>query len=391
MLKKLFKPFYTLVIIISILITSFYLREYSFDLSLNAAIIILISVFIENLGYYNDKDNSFVSLSLSICIFILFTFGPLIAILACVLFYTIPPLIEDIKNTNIKILYLKFIKIAFNISQCIINIFIAERLTYYLGVDINNIYDIWKIMLVVLGYYSSNVLLITLIISFSNGKFTSELLSIKQNYNIMFNFILLTPILIYCYYDRGYIGLILILTIIYNMAKSIEVHKKWKAQKGKIFKDELTGVYNFRYFYSIIDNKIKSKKEFSLIIIDIDDFKKINDNYGHVVGDYVLKSIANAMNEVVKDYGILCRHGGDEFSVILNSNEKTFDITSRLLNSINQLTVKYEDNSLKLKASIGYYYYKGDDMTKEELINKADKAMYKVKNSKSKVKICEAI
>lgn len=392
MLRKLYKPFYTVVVIISILIMLFYLKENSFNINLNSMIIILISVLIENMGYYNEKENSTISLSLSISVFILFIFGPLISILAVILLYTIPPVIEDIKNLNIKTLYQKLIKITFNISQGIINVFISERVLYFLNFDINNTLDIWKIIFVVLAHYYSNAILITLIISFSKGEFTKDLISIRKNYNFMFNFIILTPILIYNYSDRGFIGLILVLIIIHTMAKSIEVYKRWKEHEEKIFRDELTGTYNYRYFNSIIDSNIILKKEFTLMIIDIDNFKAINDNYGHIAGDYVLKNLANAMYDIVKEEGILCRHGGDEFSIIINSHKKTFNIASSISKCVDGLTIKYKDDNLKVDLSIGYYCYKGDnDITKEQLIDRADKAMYKAKTSNPKVRICEAI
>lgn len=391
MLKKLFKPFYTLILLSAILIISNYLIKNNIRLDLNNLIIITITVILEYKGYFNSKENVAVSLSMSLCILMVLIFGPLTAILTNILVFTIPPFINDYtKGINIKFID-RIIRVIYNISQSIINVFIAERMFYYLNTNLDNPSEIWKIILIVLAYYYSNAILITLIITFNSGKYTNELISFKKNYNIIGYLVLLTPVLIYNYYDRGFIGLSFILIIVYTMGRSIEAYRRWKEQEDKIFRDELTGAYNLRYFKSILETNIFQRKNFSLIMIDINNFRYINEIHGHIASDYLLKKVAKVILEVINDNGILCRYVGDEFSVILDQDLDAFQISSQIIKSINDLKINYRNKVFSFSANIGYIRYKGEEVEKEELIERVDKALIKAKKSNLNIKICEAI
>lgn len=397
MLKKLYKPYYYIVILFSLLIMLFYIKEHSvdinlnsFDINLNSLLFILITIAIEYSRFFH-KSISGSSLCFPLTVSIIIIFGPITAIFTNSIIFIIRSFNNNNKN-RIKINILERIhKLFFNVSQGIISVYISERLMYFLNINLENNWDLWKIMIVMLAYYYCNISLVTIILTFMNGKFSNDLLSIRKNYYIFSFYIILTPVLVFNYYDRGFIGLLFILLNVYAMEKALVVYKKWKEQQEELFKDELTGAYNYRYLTSVIDNNISTKKEFAFIMIDIDEFKEINDTYGCLAANKVLKKLVISIKEIIKDDGILCRYGGDKFSIILDSEKEAFDISSKILLLTNEFININEDNKLKIDISIGYYCYTGDAISKEELIDKADKAMFKAKKSNLNVKICQAI
>lgn len=142
--------------------------------------------------------------------------------------------------------------------------------------------------------------------------------------------------------------------------------------------DEKTGIYNHNFFKTVFGMEIekakKGKEEFCLAIIDIDFFKKVNDTYGHVVGDEVLIELAKRLNEGIRKYDVLARFGGEEFLILLpeTTRSRAKQIVERLRKGLweNKKLKKY-----KVKISIGVTAYKARD-NMERIIGRADKALY---------------
>lgn len=387
-MKKLFKPFYLIVVVISIFILVFYFNNSSITLSIQSIILLLIGLYLEDFGYHHRDEKIYSSLSFSMTILIIFFNGPLNGIIASSLCHLIVPLKQEFsKINNLNILLDKTKKIIFNISQGIINVFICDRLIGYLNISLIETLDAWKVILTVLTFYISNSLLINLIISFYEDESFNYLPFFKKYLRILIFSIILTPMLIYNYYDRGLIGLVFTITIIYCMQYAIIIHRKCIDQEKELLNDGLTEAYNYKHFQSIIDKKLKMKEKFTLIMIDLDDFKEINDTFGHLAGDFVLKRIVYIIKELISSNDILCRYGGDEFCIILNSYNDSSAIVAKVSSSIESFITRYDGQDIEVKSSIGFYNYDGGNITKEELIKKADKAMYRSKNSKQKAKI----
>ena len=151
--------------------------------------------------------------------------------------------------------------------------------------------------------------------------------------------------------------------------------------------DILTGLYN-RYAFmqrvnSLIDGKDIPNSRFALLFMDIDNFKQINDTYGHLYGDILLKQVANRLKKTSRTSDIICRLGGDEFVIVLNGTFEKDSISMVLEKIIYTLKEPFniEDSIISITTSIGIAIYPDDSDTLENLLQLADTAMYKAKQN----------
>jgi len=150
--------------------------------------------------------------------------------------------------------------------------------------------------------------------------------------------------------------------------------------------DGLTGVYTRRYFIERFDEEIKRaslhKNTLSFLMIDADHFKKINDQYGHLAGDMVLKEVANIIQENVREIDIVGRFGGEEFCVVLPdaAMEGARVVAERIRKHAEKRLIKAYDSTVRVTLSIGISMYPSDGKLLEELMDKADWALYRAKS-----------
>jgi len=144
------------------------------------------------------------------------------------------------------------------------------------------------------------------------------------------------------------------------------------------FRDTLTSLYNARKFLNTLKENTKENKAYSLIYIDLNDFKKINDNLGHDSGDQVLTIVARKISNCIRESDRAFRIGGDEFTVVLtgdHSAQFVESVISRIKESISRETV-LKNGRLQIFASAGFSRYPVDGTNYEEIIKIADNNMY---------------
>ncbi|MCS7151671.1 MAG: diguanylate cyclase [Endomicrobia bacterium] len=187
------------------------------------------------------------------------------------------------------------------------------------------------------------------------------------------------------------------ITLIQNLVRHISVALNNAQLYELAITDSLTKVFIQRYFMSRLEYEIlrceRYNTIFSLLMIDIDFFKRINDTYGHLVGDAVLKQVAQVFLSSVRTTDIVCRYGGEEFAILLiecgsNWAEK---IAYRIKEKIENTIFKINTLELKLTISIGVKtYFRG--MKSRDIIEQADKALYVAKSSgRNKVVVYDKI
>lgn len=157
----------------------------------------------------------------------------------------------------------------------------------------------------------------------------------------------------------------------------------------KAMTDEMTDLYNHRYFKVRLENELREhqerKKSLGLILLDIDHFKKVNDTYGHLVGDVVLKAAAQGLKNFCRSTDVAARYGGEEFAVILPNLDESMiiPIGERLRQSIENLVISAPgiETPLKITASIGLSIAPQHGRLPHDLISSADDALYQAKRS----------
>ncbi len=150
--------------------------------------------------------------------------------------------------------------------------------------------------------------------------------------------------------------------------------------------DGLTSCFNKMYFNRALDLQVKRSritgKPLTLIIFDLDHFKKLNDNYGHDAGDYVLKEMASLLRDNgIRENDIFARYGGEEFVVLLPETnlKQGFEIAERLRKLVESHQFIYDGKRLPVSASIGVADYRQGVNTGVDLFKRADEAVYKSK------------
>ncbi|MBU4348804.1 sensor domain-containing diguanylate cyclase, partial [bacterium] len=150
--------------------------------------------------------------------------------------------------------------------------------------------------------------------------------------------------------------------------------------------DYLTKLPNRVLFYDRMKQEIayarRERKKFSLMFLDLDNFKEVNDKFGHDVGDQLLQGVAKRFSKLLRKTDTICRLGGDEFIILLprlaQPRENTVDVAQKILSSLNE-PFSIGENKIYVNTSIGIALYPDNGEEGEILIKSADKAMYVAK------------
>jgi len=152
--------------------------------------------------------------------------------------------------------------------------------------------------------------------------------------------------------------------------------------------DDCTGLYNARHMHTLLETEIsrsvRYQAPFSFIFLDLDHFKEINDQHGHLVGSRLLKEIGQTLKFSLRTVDYAVRYGGDEFVLILPraGSEEALKVAHRLREALNrEVFFRREGLNIKISASFGVSTYPDDAINKEDIIRLADQAMYHVKNT----------
>ena len=165
-----------------------------------------------------------------------------------------------------------------------------------------------------------------------------------------------------------------------------QLKEKVKLLEEKNNLDPLTKAFNRRalqnYLHTITQKK-NLKRELHLLMIDIDNFKQINDKYGHIAGDKILVFIAQMLKKTLREGDKVFRYGGEEFVVILNriDTKHCIKISERLLHLISSNKLVYKNDTIQVTVSIGGTKFIPGQDTPESVLDRADKALYTAKRS----------
>jgi diguanylate cyclase (GGDEF)-like protein len=150
--------------------------------------------------------------------------------------------------------------------------------------------------------------------------------------------------------------------------------------------DGLTGLANHRRFYEVLERELHRSQRYggqiSLVMVDIDNLKKINDTYGHRAGDKVIREISRTIRQCIRQIDTAARYGGDEFAVILpNTSLSAATIVSkRIVDVVSSSVVTWKKEQIALSVSVGLGQYDAD-ISPEEITSRSDEALYLAKKA----------
>jgi two-component system cell cycle response regulator len=150
--------------------------------------------------------------------------------------------------------------------------------------------------------------------------------------------------------------------------------------------DGLTQVYNKRYFLETLEREIgraqRYRRDLSLIMFDIDHFKQVNDTYGHLAGDYVLKQLAVVIKSRIRREDILARYGGEEFAIVLPEidNHNAMQFGEKIRRLTERAVFRFEDTDIPVTVSVGVASLKAELQDPLEFIKMADDHLYQAKS-----------
>lgn len=166
----------------------------------------------------------------------------------------------------------------------------------------------------------------------------------------------------------------------------IKIDELEQKQRKLVTYDELTGLMSRRTFFEQFDalkqNAESSHHRITLAYIDLDDFKGINDKYGHNAGDKVLQTFATILINAARSSDIIARIGGEEFAIILPKTkiDDAHMILERIRKTVSSKIITIEGEEINISMSAGLAHYQGDALKIDKLVNQADKAMYQAKS-----------
>jgi two-component system cell cycle response regulator len=175
-----------------------------------------------------------------------------------------------------------------------------------------------------------------------------------------------------------------------------KLHHRYENALNRAITDGLTGLHNHGYFRSFLELEIKrsqrQKHPISLLLLDLDNFKQINDRLGHLTGDRILTQVAKIIRKNIREIDFPARYGGEEFAVLLpyTGIKEAQDVAERIREAISmEIPVpKVRNPTILVSASIGVSYYPDDGVDAETLIRRADEMMYLAKQcGKNQVRV----
>ena len=174
-----------------------------------------------------------------------------------------------------------------------------------------------------------------------------------------------------------------------------EQAKLEKELENLAFKDELTNIFNRRFFFESIDvifnQHLREQRPLSFAMIDLDDFKSINDKFGHEAGDLVLRKFAEIVKSSLRKSDLFCRLGGEEFVIAFQglTSDKAKEVLERISKAVHDCSISYLNNKVSFTFSAGISQLNYNE-TIIASIRRADEAVYQAKKrGKDQVFICK--
>ncbi|MDD3224194.1 MAG: sensor domain-containing diguanylate cyclase [Clostridium sp.] len=209
-----------------------------------------------------------------------------------------------------------------------------------------------------------------------------SIIGVPINLGSVFKGYIIVEHTLYNFFNKEHISFISSITNQIGIA--LENNVLYNKIKETSITDPLLKIYNRRYFFEHIDKVIKSEpnRNFYIVMVDIDNFKNVNDTYGHQFGDVALIETTNLIKKSVGSENTIARYGGEEIVIYIvgtYENKVVYNMIENIRKNLVNNSIKYEKNEAKISASFGISKYPQDGNSFEKVLNVADSMLYKAK------------
>lgn len=376
-MNKYFKHYLALLNIIGLII--FIIANLKYPLILNDLwfILLIFSVISEILGiHFSANKNVSLIGALSVVSLFFLNITSTLFLIVC-----LQIIINCIRKFYIKELD-KFFndKFFFNICCFIISISSAS-IIYLLPINYLSKYAfIIKLLLMVIVHNIINYTLVALVIYLYTSDKREARFELKQLVLYSFHSFMTSLFLIIGYKDYHYFGLISVYIFIAPFQSKMLSSAIGDELRNNLYSDTLTNAYNRNYLDKVLADKLNHRVPFTILFMDFNKFKLINDTYGHLVGDKILAHFVQLIKKHLDDLGNIFRYGGDEFCIILNDPKNKTLIIEKLNVLSNSYQIIHDNQMIKYSVTIGDYTYNGEkDIKSYQILEQVDKLMYEKK------------
>lgn len=362
-MHKFYKPYLLATVIFAVFLSILMLVSNNIEVGFLSVFIAIYGAVLEVL-MLRCSQHSGASLRATVTIFAAFLFNPATCVFIVTLSFVTETAADKILNNENAIYSAS--KVLFNWAMRIICILIVSAaINVFHGQN-----ELLPIVLASVLHNIINALMLMLIIYFyTNNKDEARVHSIHSLTSCIYISVIVNILLYYGYRAYGINAVLVIFLFLLPFQNSIMEKAMRREIETSVLVDSLTNVYNKASLTKVIMDYVQNRIPFTLVFIDFDNFKKINDTYGHDVGDKILKHFAVTLKGKLRKYDKLYRFGGDEFCLVI---DKEYDVKV-VIDRTNSLkgTFVFEEGNLKIpySFSIGRYKYNGEQgVTGDQII-----------------------
>ncbi|MEL7648946.1 MAG: GGDEF domain-containing protein [Sedimentibacter sp.] len=362
-MHRCYKTYINSFVTITMLASAYIFMNYETNMPLLALLIAVYAAVLE-IVMLTYTQNSGASFQGTVTLLAVFLYNPAV----CVSIITITLILETIafKLINNEYLFNSYDKLLYNWAMRVISI-LSAKVAFYLLSSFNGL------LAVIAASFMNNainaLLLMIVIYLYTNDKDDARVHSIHSMVSFLYISVLINILQFYGYEAYGINAIVVIFMLLMPFQTSILEKALEQEIKESVFLDSLTKAYNKASLSKQLTDYLHGKVPFTIVFMDFDNFKVINDTYGHDVGDKILQHFANSVKGNLRKTDKLYRFGGDEFCLIVDKDcdidvviDRTYKLKDNLI---------FEEGNLKIPYTftIGKYRYTGEDtLTEEEII-----------------------
>lgn len=378
-MTKFLKPYIFILSLFAILIAFF--SSFSItDLLSPSYGLLLCALLYAEIGYISYGSSYKATLTMPLITYGILTHSSSSVYIAIVIYNLVYRVFIKIKEKSEEPIF--NLKLLFNTSVQVVLAYLTLKLCHFFVIDVNfkSIFLLWTMNFVLIVI---NGLVTTTVVYLSGVKMAFKEYRPLSHVHLVHYYTLITAVVYLISKAYGFEGLILGIALVLFTQTTTLSRSSSKAINDRLILDKLTGAYNRAYMEEVISTRINKKKPFTLTFIDLDDFKSVNDAYGHIIGDNLLIDFVAIIKTMMGKCEMLFRYGGDEFCVYSPGTESIMNLKKNVDDLVFVFKVDQPETLLHYHISSGEYYYTGkEDLTFQEVINYVDQHMYRKKRVK---------